>query len=239
MGRKLEPLPVGASIWRFTVLSLPIREGKYLQVQVRCECGVVKVLEQGNLRSGRVTSCGCYGKAASKERFTTHGMRGTPLYAVWNSMIQRCHNPGSQAYKYYGAKGITVSEEWRKFENFYADMGDKPYLEATLERRDAKLGYCKSNVIWATRLEQANNKGNNVLFDYKGEKLSLRELAEKTGVNKGTLSTRIYTYGLSAEEAADLPVMTPSESGRLAGNPVFIKHGHRIDGELLYPKETK
>ena len=29
-------------------------------------------------------------------------------------MIYRCENPKYQAYKYYGAKGIKVCEEWKK-----------------------------------------------------------------------------------------------------------------------------
>lgn len=44
---------------------------------------------------------------------TVHKMCNTRLYHIWNSMKQRCENPKTINYKYYGAKGISVCNEWR------------------------------------------------------------------------------------------------------------------------------
>lgn len=72
-------------------------------------------------------------------------------------MIQRCNNPKDKDYKDYGGRGITVSEEWLKFDNFFRDMGVKP-PGLSIDRRENDEGYGKGNCRWATAVEQANNK---------------------------------------------------------------------------------
>ncbi len=79
-------------------------------------------------------------------------------YRTWLQMRYRC-----RTHPNYAGRGITVCRRWDKFENFLADMGERP-ADMTLDRRSNDKGYCKSNCRWATRKEQQNNLRNNTYY---------------------------------------------------------------------------
>lgn len=152
----------------------------------RCDCGRGVVAYGQDLERGKVKSCGCL----NADRIMQHGFAGAHVYNVWQQMRQRCENPNAQRYDLYGGRGIRVSERWRRFENFIADMGQRP-AGYSLDRIDVHGDYCKENCRWATTKQQANNKQRNRIVEHNGEKATLAEWADKTGLGWYTLRARL------------------------------------------------
>lgn len=123
----------------------------------RCDCGNETIVYAGNLRHGHTQSCGCLQKRLAKESHTKHKMCGTSTYNTWGKIIQRCNNKKDTGYERYGGRGITVCSRWLNFENFFADMGEKPE-GLTIERIDNNKGYFPKNCYWATYTDQNRNK---------------------------------------------------------------------------------
>jgi hypothetical protein len=130
----------------------------------------------------------------SKGKFKTkHGCKGTKLYNVWCAMKERCSNPHHKSYKHYGAKGITVCEEWSKsFEKFKEWAESNGYAEGlTIDRKNSKGNYEPNNCRWVTTAEQNRNYSRNHLITYQGQTKCLTDWADYFGINRATVLFRL------------------------------------------------
>jgi hypothetical protein len=123
------------------------------------------------------------------------------LLRTWCEMRYRCENPKKWQYKYYGAKGIRVCDRWQRFENFVADMGEKPE-GTTLDRIDSAGDYAPENCRWATKKQQMNNYGWNHWITVSGESLTLSQASERYGVKLSTIWRRLKVSGWTEQDAA-------------------------------------
>jgi len=134
-------------------------------------------------------------------------------------MITRCTNIAVESYKDYGARGISVHPSWLVFENFLADMGERP-VGTSIERKDNALGYMPSNCKWATRTEQNRNTRANHVVTFDGRQMTQAEFAELTGLKQSTVSYRLRK-GWTPKQIAETPPHT--------GNRVASKLGDEVD----------
>jgi len=133
-----------------------------------CDCGKEKKLILERVRDGRTKSCGCLRSEITIKRniLCTQGLRHgknrrsgrTSEYACWAHMKERCSNPDCKAYKYYGERGITVCKRWETFENFFDEMGKKPYKNYSLDRINNDGNYEPGNCRWTDWVTQRNNQ---------------------------------------------------------------------------------
>ena len=194
----------------------------------RCECGTERAVLQATLRNGISKSCGCL----HRERVSKHNLSRSPTWATWRAMIDRCLNENSDNFADYGAKGITVCERWRSFENFLADMGIRP-AGTTLDRVDNSYGYEHSNCRWATATEQCRNKTNNVRITHNGETRLLIEWAEIWGIDYFVLYSRIVTHGWPVERAITQSVRKSPKRFSISDAPlIFFSYSMVIANNL-------
>lgn len=106
-------------------------------------------------------------------------------------MNRRCHNQNSKDYVDYGGAGIAICERWKSFENFRADMGDRPAGTSLDRFPNGKGGYQPDNCRWATPSEQAINRKSTRWITHKGITMCLKDWATKLGVNRTTIAKRI------------------------------------------------
>jgi hypothetical protein len=132
----------------------------------------------------------------------THGRTKSPEYGSWRAIVTRCTKPTAQQFRDYGGRGITICDRWRaSFEDFLADMGERPGPGYSVEREDNDGPYSPDNCRWATAKEQVRNRRNTHFLTLNGVTKSLQEWAEELGISARTLYTRIFAYGWPVERA--------------------------------------
>lgn len=123
---------------------------------------------------------------------TFHGLSNHPLYNTWRGMISRCEYERDVYYKNYGGRGITVCSEWHDIVVFSQWAFGNGWSEGMqIDRIDNDGHYCAENCRFVTRVENMRNCRGNHLLTYDGVTQPIVAWAEQTGVNYGTIQSRL------------------------------------------------
>lgn len=185
---------------RLTVLGYAGRVKERHYWWCECCCGQIKKIAGKELANGDTRSCGCF----KREQRTSHGMSRTAEYSAYSHAQDHCDNPNSQSYHRYGGRGLKFTFE--SFEQFYAEIGDRPSKKHSLDRIKNGRGYEPGNVRWATKKEQAHNRDTNRLLTVQGVTKNVVEWAIEQNVPPYLIYNRYSRKGFCEECSVILPL---------------------------------
>lgn len=150
-------------------------------------CGKHFKAQVSDVKSGNVSSCGCWKISKARKDNTTHNMTKTRIYRIWNGIKQRCLNVKSKYYKNYGGRGITICNEWKQDFMFFYNwaMSNNYSAELEIDRIDNDGNYEPNNCRWVTTIINQHNKRviqKNNTSGYRGVCFDKRTKKWKSGV---------------------------------------------------------
>lgn len=99
-----------------------------------------------------------------------------PTYNSWKAMHARCKENAHCKRNYYDI-GISVCDEWKSFDVFFNDMGERPDGKS-LDRINPHNGYYKANCRWVDYKTQMNNKRSSSKIEKDGVIKTISEWCE-------------------------------------------------------------
>lgn len=138
-------------------------DGRHHLAKCICDCGARATIRITSILDGFTKSCGCIRRERISKMNYRHGYANrsniTPEWTAWHMIHQRCSNKNRRDWHRYGGRGIRVCRRWKTFSNFIADMGDKPFKSAQIDRKNNDGNYTPRNCRWATPKANSNNRG--------------------------------------------------------------------------------
>lgn len=225
-----------------------------------CVCGNIVEVAGMSLRSGNTKSCGCLHHTTDEngkqqliacKPTTTHDKSKTRLYRIYRGMVNRCFTESCNAYKDYGARGITVCSDWYNpalrrntegFMNFYNwsiangyhdPLPGQPRKEhLSIDRKDNDGPYAPWNCRWVTMKTQANNQRNTKYFTINGETLPYSAVEEKYGLVPGYISSHLSGKGAWSVDAVAYAILHQDLKIRQSKGKYYDQYHNEIDVSL-------
>ena len=126
-------------------------------------CGNKYKLGISNIKVGFSQKCECWKEHAIDWIKSQPIDSNHHLYKTFKAMHSRCYNQVNPSYLMYGAKGVTVCDEWEKsskgFAKFLEDMLPSWKPDLSLHRIDNIPLYSKYTCVWETNSVQGKIPG--------------------------------------------------------------------------------
>lgn len=191
------------------VEELDIRNGQRYYL-FECDCGnrVERILKE--VRRNKIGSCGC--NSGNRINHGSHHCSKERLYGIHKGMLRRCFKESDLAFKYYGARGIIVCDEWNTgdIKGYYSfrewAISNGYSEELTIDRIDVNGNYEPSNCRWLDDINQARNKQITLYYTYNNKLTPLKEIAELESLNYDSLWKRLKVYNYPFEKAISFNV---------------------------------
>lgn len=167
-------------------------------VECLCICGNTVFRLLNMVINCKINSCGCQSKENQLASVKTHGLTKHPLYRVWAAMKNRCYNLNSKYYKYYGALGVKVCDEWVNdfviFYNWAINNGWENGLQLDKDKlavnNQGKL-YSPDFCCFITANENMKYRKCSRNYNYKGETKNLIDLCAELKLNYDLIYLRL------------------------------------------------
>lgn len=227
--RRRKEIEVGERFGRLVIVGVLSRKYGMGRSDCLCDCGARRAVYNNHIFDGLTRSCGCLCRDQASVKNSKYGllrvsdirsMRTSSEHSTWRSMMERCETKTHHAYHHYGGRGIRVCERWRKFSNFFDDMGIRPD-GLSLERIDNNGNYEPSNCRWDTQNNQANNRRGNRFITVNGVTKTVSQWSASIGISPQSLNARIKS-GMSPEQAVSM-IPKPPVKLRLNETELTIK----------------
>lgn len=175
----------------------------------RCECGNTSTAREGEVRTLRILSCGCYSSRRQREAHLKHGLSKHPLYAVWKAMVDRCHTVKNKQYDDYGGRGVVVCKEWRSsfllFYDWALTHGWQKGLHVDKDTIGNGLLYSPETCVCIPRLKNNRDKRDVTRVEFEGKIVPLPELCERFGMPNQLVRVRIKVFKWGLLKALTTP----------------------------------
>ena len=187
------------------------------RVLCECSCGNTKVVDLYELirKNASVKSCGCLAREASrsnmiaynksdhkrseylrdKKELSEYQIKRRRILNIRNCMIKRCYYEKATSYKYYGARGITVCDEWLNNADAFVEwsLANGYQNNLSIDRINNDLSYSPDNCRWVTNKMQGLNMRRSIFIkNHQGEEKNINEWAELYGLSAGMLRQRYF-----------------------------------------------
>jgi hypothetical protein len=169
---------IDTRVGRWKVIGPPEwRQDKHqrrMMIPCECTCGTKRLVMAQVLRRNHSEdlSCGCWKRErtatiVSETRWRdSHGRAAgdkDPLYRLWLRIKRRCYDPNAHNYRWYGALGVKMADEWLNDAGAFIayverELGPRPSPQHSIDRYPPDADYAPGKIRWNDPAGQARNR---------------------------------------------------------------------------------